>query len=382
MFKFEQGDKTSLNRTVNVNEVAALVPGVYRPISRSLSYCQKNQRQERAVLKTGEINVYRKQDSNFFSNCFLILVEARWRWTLFSFFLAFTTNWLLFGAIYWCISYTHGDFLEAHLPQNVNSTEFTPCIENIYGFTSTFLFSVEIHTTVAYGRRAITLECPQTITAMCLQCIVSSAFQSVMIGILFAKLTRPRARTRTILFSKYSVITLRDGQLCLIFRVGDIRKSRIINIKPTAYLLKWDSEFDNLLNEEQIELKVETVECESVFFLWPVHVVHMINEESPFYNMSAADLLCCKIEILAVFEGIIESTGQSIQARASYTETDILWGHNFVPMITFNDDKCKYNVDFSKISVVEQMETPLCSANEYNSLVAAISSTFSVASNS
>ncbi|KPJ17692.1 Inward rectifier potassium channel 4 [Papilio machaon] len=382
MHKFEHGDNSSLNNTNDVKEIATLVPGVYRPISRTFSYCPKNLRHERAVLKTGEINVYRKQDSNFFSNCFLILVEARWRWTLFSFFLAFTTNWLLFGGIYWCISYAHGDFLEANLPQNVNSTEFTPCIENIYGFTSTFLFSVEIHTTVAYGRRAITLECPQTITAMCLQCIVSSAFQSVMIGILFAKLTRPLARTRTILFSKYSVITLRDGQLCLIFRVGDIRKSRILNIKPTAYLLKWDTDCDNLLNAEQIELKVETVECESVFFLWPVHVVHIIDEHSPFYNMSAADLLCCKIEILAVFEGIIESTGQSIQARASFTETDILWGHNFVPMVSYNDDKCKYNVDFSQLSVVEQVETPLCSANEYNSVVTAISSTFTFDSKS
>lgn len=201
-----------------------------------------------------------------------------------------------------------------------------------------------------------------------------------MIGILFAKLTRPRARTRTILFSKYSAITLRDGQLCLIFRVGDIRKSRILNIKPTAYLLKWDADSDNLLNAEQVELKVETVECEPVFFLWPVHVVHVIDEHSPFYNMSAADLLCCKVEILAVFEGIIESTGQPIQARASFTESDIFWGHNFVPMVFFNDDKCKYNVDFSKLSVLEQVETPLCSANEYNSIVTALSSTLSIAS--
>lgn len=335
----------------------------------SIHSCSKSSRYQRAVLKNGEINVHRKHVIKCFSNCFLALVEARWRWTLLFFFSAFTSNWLLFGTIYWCISFAHGDFLEKHLMNNPNSTEFAPCIENIYGFTSTFLFSIEIHTTVAYGRRSITLECPQTIIAMCLQCIVSSIFQSIMIGILFAKLTRPRARTQTILFSKYAVVAIRDTKFCLIFRVGDMRKSRILNIKPTLYILKWDTSHGSLECSEQIELKVEIVECESIFFLWPVHVVHVIDAESPFYSVSAADLLCSKLEILAVFEGIIESTGQPVQARASFTESDILWGQNFVPMITYRGDRLKFDVDFSKLSDVELLETPLCSANEYYSLI-------------
>ncbi|CAH2046091.1 unnamed protein product, partial [Iphiclides podalirius] len=196
-----------------------------------------------------------------------------------------------------------------------------------------------------------------------------------MIGILFAKLTRPRARAQTILFSKYSVIMIRNARFCLMFRVGDIRKSRILNIKPTLYVLKWNTNFGNLQSAEQIELKVEIAECESIFFLWPVHIVHVIDADSPFYSMSAADLLCSKMEILAVFEGIIESTGQPVQARASFTESDILWGHSFVPMVSYKDDQLKFNVDFSKLSNLEQVETPLCSANEYYSLISSLQAT-------
>ncbi|CAK1583240.1 unnamed protein product [Parnassius mnemosyne] len=351
------------------HDMSVLIPGVYRPRNRLFNN-QKHSRYQRAVLKNGEINVYHKHGMKFFSDFFLALVEVRWRWTLTFFFMAFTGNWLLFGFIYWIISYIHGDFIESHLPENLNTTYFTPCIENVFGFTSTFLFSVEVHTTVAYGRRSITLECPETIIAMCLQCIVSSIFQSVMIGILFAKLTRPIARTQTILFSKYSVITTRDAQLCLIFRVGDVRKSRILNIIPKAYVLRYNTDCENnISSEEQIELKVEIVECEPIFFLWPIHAVHVIDANSPFYRTSAADFLCSKVEIIVVFEGIIESTGQPIQARSSYTESDILWGHNFVYMVSYDSDKLKYNVDFSKLSEVEQVETPLCSAEEYDSLV-------------
>lgn len=297
------------------------------------------------------------------------MVEARWRWTLFSFVLAFTGDWLLFGTLYWVISNVHGDLVDEHLPPNQNTTNWTPCIENIHSFVSTFLFSVEVHTTVAYGDRSITLECPQAIFIMCLQCIVSSVFQAFMVGILFAKLTRPKSRTQTILFSKIAAVNMRDENLNLIFRVGDIRKSRILNIKAKAFQLKHDMGHPFSDEVEQTELKLETIECESFFFLWPVSFVHIIDQDSPLHTVSAADLLCSKMEILVIFEGIIESTGQPIQARSSYTETEVLWGHRFVPMVKYDQEKKGYDVDFSKLSNTVHVDTPLCSASELDSLV-------------
>jgi potassium inwardly-rectifying channel subfamily J len=48
-----------------------------------------------------------------------------------------------------------------------------------------------------------------------------------MAGIVFAKLARPKKRAETIMFSKNAVITMRDGRLCLLFRIGDMRKSQL-----------------------------------------------------------------------------------------------------------------------------------------------------------
>ncbi|XP_034834265.2 G protein-activated inward rectifier potassium channel 3-like isoform X2 [Maniola hyperantus] len=348
-------------------------PGVYHPKSTKMVRSKSIRRKYlRAVFKSGEFNIDRTTTKNvkIFSNYFFLLVETRWRWTLLNFFSAFTCIWLFFAMIYWIISYKHDDFSENHLPPNQNVSGFVPCINNIYGFTSAFLFSIEVHTTVAYGRRAITLECPETITAMCLQCIVSSIFQAIMVGILFAKLTRPRGRTQTILFSRHAVINVRNDKFCLIFRVGDMRKSRILNIEPKAYIIRYAADDSEEHNLEQAELKLEIDECESIFFLWPVTAVHVIDEKSPLYRLSAADLLCCKLEILVVFEGMIESTGQPVQARSSFTEYDILWGHRFVSMVSFNFDKCAYDVDFSKLSEIQQVDTPLCSPCEYHGLLA------------
>ncbi|XP_063831146.1 G protein-activated inward rectifier potassium channel 2-like isoform X2 [Ostrinia nubilalis] len=377
--KLDEAVQTQTSSTES--DVTCITPGVYIPRSRNryFTHCHRDSYRTkcaRAVLKNGEINVekFLNHKIRFFTNWFMSMVEGRWRWTLLNFFLAFTGNWLTFGFIYWCIAMSHGDLTEDHLPHNQNESNWTPCIENIYGFTSTFLFSVEVHTTVAYGKRSITLDCPDAISAMCLQCIISSIFQAFMVGILFAKLTRPKARTQTILFSRHAIVSLRDDRLCMIFRVGDMRKSRILNIKASMYLIRLNTDFHYLESNEQIELKTYMDSCESSFFLWPVSVIHVIDECSPLYEMSAADLLCGHLEIIAVFEGIIESTGQPVQARSSYSECDIIWGHRFAPMVSYDEDRTMYAVDFAKLSETEQVDTPLCSAKEYDEILTVVNS--------
>lgn len=53
--------------------------------------------------------------------------------------------------------------------------------------------------------------------------------QAFMVGIVFAKMARPKQRSQTLMFSRNAVICRRDGQLCFMFRVGDMReKSHLI----------------------------------------------------------------------------------------------------------------------------------------------------------
>lgn len=99
----------------------------------------------------------------------------------------------------------------------------TPCVTHIYNFTSCFLFSMENQHTTGFGARMPTEECPEAIFLMCMQAIVGVIIQTALLGIVFAKVVRPKQRTRTILFSRSAVICRRDGALCLMFRVADMR---------------------------------------------------------------------------------------------------------------------------------------------------------------
>jgi potassium inwardly-rectifying channel subfamily J len=138
-----------------------------------------------------------------------------------------------------------------------------------------------------------------------------------MVGIVFAKMSRPKKRTQTLMFSRHGVLNQRDGEICLMFRVGDMRKSHIISASVRAQLIKRSiTKEGEVMPYYQHELKVGVDSNQSdIFFIWPMMVVHKIDKDSPLYNVSAADLMKERFEIVLLLEGVIESTGSTTQAR-------------------------------------------------------------------
>ncbi|XP_022113552.2 G protein-activated inward rectifier potassium channel 3 isoform X1 [Pieris rapae] len=338
--------------------------------NRSHRHGLSRRSRRRAILKNGECNILKSRLSQrrlrFLQDMFTTFVDAQWRWTLLLFTLSFIVSWLIFALIWWLIAFTHGDLEPDHLPEMQESSNWKPCVLGIYGFTSCFLFSIETQHTIGYGARTTTEECPEAIFIMCFQSIVGVTIQAFTVGIVFAKMTRPKQRTQTLLFSKHAVICQRDGELCLMFRVGDMRKSHIIGASVRAQLIRSRTTKEGeVLSHYQTELELNADGCDSnLFFIWPITMVHKINADSPFYGVSAADILQEKFEIVVVLEGTIESTGQTTQARSSYTASELMWGHRFVPLVTYNRERQGYEVDYSKFEDTMQVDTPLCSAKE------------------
>ncbi|XP_014480841.1 PREDICTED: G protein-activated inward rectifier potassium channel 3-like isoform X2 [Dinoponera quadriceps] len=319
---------------------------------------------KRVVFKHGDCNVVQgnvaKRRRRYLQDIFTTLVDAQWRWTLLVFSMNFLLSWLGFALIWWLIAYSHGD-LE---PQNFNNHTFIPCVQDIRSFTSCFLFSVETQHTIGYGAKHTTDECPEAIFTLCIQSMTGVILQAFMVGIVFAKLSRPKKRTQTLLFSRNAVICQRDGQSCLMFRVGDMRKSHIIEAHVRAQMIKRKvTKEGELLPFFQTELKVGgDGEEDKIFFIWPTTIVHKIDRNSPLYRISASDMLRERFEIVVILEGVIESTGMTTQARSSYLPSEILWGHRFEPIITFRKETGEYEVNYTLFNNTYEVDTPLCSA--------------------
>lgn len=79
------------------------------------------------------------------------------------------------------------------------------------------------------------------------------------VGLVFLKMVRPKQRTRTLEFSNNAVICRREGKLCFMFRVGDLRRSHIIEAKMRVlFVHTWTTLEGEVVSPYRTELKVQT----------------------------------------------------------------------------------------------------------------------------
>lgn len=326
----------------------------------------------RIVSKKGIVHTERshvsKRKRRYLSDFFNTMLDIKWRFVLLIFTLSFFLSWFGFAVMWWIIMFLRSDFEPDNLPGNQEKNNYIPCVLAIHNFASVFLFSVETQHTIGYGSRQTTERCAEAIFLQSLQSVVGVMIQACMVGTIFAKLSRPKKRAQTLMFTKNAVICKRDGKLCMIFRVGNMRYTSLVEAHVRAvYIGKRVTEEGEVLPYDQTEMKVGVGvkgEEDTILFLWPTSVVHVIDEDSPFYTMTASDFLRKRFEIIVLLEGIVEPTGTSIQARSSYMPNEIIWGYRFLNLLNYRRETNQYKIDFSAFNKIIKVDTPRCSAKE------------------
>ena len=200
------GQVTPVYKTINGLKQTKIFPGRIR---------------KRIVLKNGNVNLSKekveKRSQKYLQDTFTTMVDIQWRWNLLVFAMGFFLSWFAFAIVWWLIAYAHGDLKL----ENINNETWTSCVANVKSFASAFLFSHETQHTIGYGSKFPTEECPIAIIVMCIQSITGVMIHCFMVGFIFAKLSRPQQRLQTLMFSRNAVVCLRDGRLCLMFRIGN-----------------------------------------------------------------------------------------------------------------------------------------------------------------
>ncbi|KAG7466958.1 hypothetical protein MATL_G00148120 [Megalops atlanticus] len=323
---------------------------------------EKKKKRQRFVDKNGRCNVQHGnlggETSRYLSDLFTTLVDLKWRWNLFIFILTYTVAWLFMASMWWVIAYIRGDLNRAH------DDKYTPCVANVYNFPSAFLFFIETEATIGYGYRYITDKCPEGIILFLFQSILGSIVDAFLIGCMFIKMSQPKKRAETLMFSEHAAISMRDGKLTLMFRVGNLRNSHMVSAQIRCKLLKSrqtpEGEF---LPLDQLELDVGfSTGADQLFLVSPLTICHVIDTKSPFYELSQRSMQTEQFEIVVILEGIVETTGMTCQARTSYTEDEVLWGHRFFPVISLEEGFFK--VDYSQFHATFEVPTPPYSVKE------------------
>nr|XP_013800594.1 PREDICTED: G protein-activated inward rectifier potassium channel 1 [Apteryx mantelli mantelli] len=267
------------------------------------------------------------------------------------------------ASMWWVIAYMRGDLNKAH------DDSYTPCVANVYNFPSAFLFFIETEATIGYGYRYITDKCPEGIILFLFQSILGSIVDAFLIGCMFIKMSQPKKRAETLMFSEHAAISMRDGKLTLMFRVGNLRNSHMVSAQIRCKLLKSrqtpEGEF---LPLDQLELDVGfSTGADQLFLVSPLTICHVIDAKSPFYDLSQRSMQTEQFEIVVILEGIVETTGMTCQARTSYTEDEVLWGHRFFPVISLEEGFFK--VDYSQFHATFEVPTPPYSVKEQEEML-------------
>ncbi|KAK9530388.1 hypothetical protein VZT92_011892 [Zoarces viviparus] len=324
---------------------------------------QAKKKRQRFVEKNGRCNVQHGnlggETSRYISDLFTTLVDLKWRWNMLIFILTYTVAWLVMASMWWVIAYIRGD-----LSHGGHDESYTPCVANVYNFPSAFLFFIETEATIGYGYRYITEKCPEGIILFLFQSLMGSIVDAFLIGCMFIKMSQPKKRAETLMFSQDAVISQRDGKLCLMFRVGNLRNSHMVSAQIRCKLIKSrqtpEGEF---LPLDQCELDVGFgTGADQLFLVSPLTICHEINTKSPFFDLSQRSLMNEQFEIVVILEGIVETTGMTCQARTSYTEDEVLWGHRFLPVMSLEEGF--FRVDYSQFHNTFEVNTPPYSVKE------------------
>ncbi|XP_010218021.1 PREDICTED: ATP-sensitive inward rectifier potassium channel 1 [Tinamus guttatus] len=305
---------------------------------------ERSRRRARLVSKDGRCNiefgnVEEQSRFVFLIDIWTTILDLKWRYKMTIFISAFLGSWFLFGLLWYVVAYIHKD-----LPEFNPSINHTPCVENINGLTSAFLFSLETQVT-----------------------IVGVIINSFMCGAILAKISRSKNRAKTITFSKNAVISKRAGKLCLLIRVANLRKSLLIGSHIYGKLLKTTITPEGetiILDQVNIEFVVDAGN-ENLFFISPLTIYHVIDKNSPFFHMAAETILQQDFELVVFLDGTVEATSATCQVRTSYIPEEVLWGYRFAPIVSKTKEG-KYRVDFQNFSKTVAVETPHCAFCLYN----------------
>lgn len=120
---------------------------------------------------------------------------------------SYFVSWTFFGILCYMVAYSHGDFLFDAVSGERLGEGSEPCIIGVPNFVGIMIYSIETQTTLGFGERYATEECPETIFLFVMQMLCAAAIEGSMVSIIYAKTARPAKQLTKLKFSDKAVVS-------------------------------------------------------------------------------------------------------------------------------------------------------------------------------
>ncbi|XP_051890850.1 ATP-sensitive inward rectifier potassium channel 10-like [Pristis pectinata] len=317
----------------------------------------------RVMNKDGRSNVRLVHVSGwgylYLKDLWTTFVDLKWRYKLALFCASFAGTWFAFGLAWYLVALLHGDLEGTRVPAN-----HTLCVANMQSLTAAFLFSLESQTTIGYGYRYISEECPAAILLLVAQLILTTLLEVFVTGTFLAKVARPKKRAEGVRFSRHAVVSSREGCLSLQIRVANVRRSLLLGCQVSGKLLRAGlARAGESVHLQQADVAFRLdAGTDSPFLVLPLTFHHAIDEASPLAPVALGQGRAGGsgraqdegFELVVILSGTVESTSALCQARTSYLPEEILWGYEFCPVVSVSPSG-KYVADFASFDRVARV---------------------------
>ncbi len=198
-------------------------------------------------------------------------------------------------------------------------------------FEDAFYFSAQTMGTIGYG--AMYPESRAANLIVVAESYVSLLMTALSTGLVFTKFSRPAGR---VAFSKQATISLMDGKPTLSFRLGNERRSTILEGAITVSLARTIRTAEGMTFYRLLDLKLARNHSPAIARSWTV--LHTIDEASPLFGATPESLENEDAELLVSLVGTDDTSYQPVHARHTYEHPAIVWGHRHVDILTEDPD--------------------------------------------
>lgn len=268
----------------------------------------------RVINQDGSFNVRRRGIRWKHINLYLYLINMSWPKFLLTMVAAYTIANALFAGAYFMLGAADLQGADAPLP--------------FRRYLNDFFFSAQTLSTVGYGSVS-----PRGLAANFLssfEAMVGLMGFAVATGLLFGRFSRATAK---IGFSENALISPYQDITGMLFRIVNLRVNSLLELEAKVMLMTVEGSGA----EQRRRFQLLSLERDSiVFFPLTWTVVHPIDEQSPLFGKSPADLEQSMAEVLILVKGFDDTFGQTVHTRYSYRWDELKWGAAFAPAFSFD----------------------------------------------
>lgn len=267
-----------------------------------------------------------------------ILIRMKWPKFLLMVFLFYAVINSLFAVLYVIIGVENlkGSTVEANNLLN--------------GFEQAFFFSSQTLTTVGYGHISPLGFATNVVAAV--ESFVGILSFAMMTGLLYGRFSMPRAYLK---FSDNILVAPHKGYRSLMIRLASYKNNHLTDVEA-----KMTMAIHFMDNGKEVTRfytpKLEISKITSLALSWTI--VHLIDEESPLYEMGYEELKQADIEIIYHIKGFDENFSNIVQQRTSYTIQEMVYGARFTPVFHRSEDGISTVLELDKLNAHEPAEVP------------------------